>query len=163
MAGRRRCGRAAAAAFCGGLAVLVAPGALHAQVMIGNWMVTQHDDGASGVHPTAMLSADDGANLVVSCDAAGTDLFVSYVDQLPAGPTVDVRWKTERTPWRHQSWAVGPDQGMVSSRPAEAPRRLLAELATARTFTLRLGRHSSTFALQGTRQVANLINACPRE
>lgn len=129
--------------------------------MIGAWSVSEHGAGVAGPRPTALLMADDGADLVVSCDATGLSLFVSYVQPLPAAATLPVQWRTDAAPWRRQAWTVGPDGGMLLSAPAEPPRRLLARLAGARTLTFRAAGRTSRFDLRGVRQIADLMRGCP--
>lgn len=128
--------------------------------MIGAWAVTEHSGGATGPRPTAMLMADDGANLVVSCDPAGLSLFVSYVDPLPTKAGVPVEWKTDGGAWRRQVWNLGADPGMLMSAPAEPPQRLLTQLAAAHSLTFRAAGRTSRFDLQGVRQIDHLMRGC---
>ncbi|MDB5446547.1 MAG: hypothetical protein JWQ97_1864 [Phenylobacterium sp.] len=129
---------------------------------IGNWSVTVLATAAGRLDTSAILVASDDASLVIACDAGGTNILLSYLDALPIGRDLAVRWRVDTGPWRRERWEEGPDHTTLSPGAPEADAAVLRQLARGRLLDITVGSagRKSAFDLTGVRQVSALIGTC---
>lgn len=135
--------------------------ALADSVPIGNWIVSETYDGRGVSRPTAILTSEGGASLVVSCSVRGLDVLVSYLKPMTKGEPLHVRWRLDGGAQHDQAWAVATDPSTFSSAAAEPAHAMLKQLAAAHSFTIVAAGHRDVFDLTGARQVSALAGGCP--